>query len=189
MPNITKKMRFDIFKRDSFTCQYCGRTPPVIILEVDHVIAKINGGDNEQSNLITSCFDCNRGKSSDPLDQIPKSLNELIIEKQRKTEQVRQYNRFLKAERKFIESQIEEVGFYWFDKFKKRKHQFVFGPARTPTIRTFLSKLPLQKILEAIDITFGRVLVIGDEDFRAFKYFCGVCWNMIKRDSNGQSSN
>ena len=34
---MSKKMRFDVFKRDGFQCQYCGSTPPSVVLEVDHI--------------------------------------------------------------------------------------------------------------------------------------------------------
>lgn len=61
--NLSKKTRFEVFKRDSFTCQYCGRSVPDVILEVDHIKPVCKGGDNEMINLITSCRDCNRGKS------------------------------------------------------------------------------------------------------------------------------
>ena len=61
--NITKKVRFEVFKRDSFKCQYCGKSAPDVVLEVDHIIPVAKGGDNDISNLITACFDCNRGKS------------------------------------------------------------------------------------------------------------------------------
>ncbi len=30
---LSKKMRFDVFKRDGFQCQYCGAMPPNIVLE------------------------------------------------------------------------------------------------------------------------------------------------------------
>ena len=66
--SISKKIRFEIFKRDSFTCQYCGESAPKVILEVDHIKPVINGGTNDILNLITSCFDCNRGKSKRELD-------------------------------------------------------------------------------------------------------------------------
>ena len=60
--NLSKSVRFEVFKRDSFKCQYCGKSAPDVVLEVDHIIPVAKGGDNDLSNLITACFDCNRGK-------------------------------------------------------------------------------------------------------------------------------
>lgn len=59
---LTKKIRFEVFKRDGFTCQYCGDSAPKVVLNVDHIIPVSAGGDNNMMNLITSCFDCNQGK-------------------------------------------------------------------------------------------------------------------------------
>jgi len=59
---LSKKLRFEVFKRDSFTCQYCGRKAPDIILEVDHIQPVAKDGKDTITNLITSCFECNRGK-------------------------------------------------------------------------------------------------------------------------------
>lgn len=61
---LTRKQRFEILRRDNFTCQYCGRKPPEVTLEVDHKVSVYNGGSNHPSNLITSCLDCNRGKGA-----------------------------------------------------------------------------------------------------------------------------
>ena len=66
---ISKKTRFDVFKRDSFTCQYCGKSAPDVVLEVDHINPVSKGGDNDISNLITACFDCNRGKRDKKLTE------------------------------------------------------------------------------------------------------------------------
>ena len=60
--SISKKTRFEVFKRDHFTCQYCGSIAPNVVLEVDHIHPVAEGGKNIMSNLITSCFECNRGK-------------------------------------------------------------------------------------------------------------------------------
>jgi hypothetical protein len=60
---ISKKLRFEVFKRDSFKCQYCGRVAPDVILNVDHIDPVASEGSNDILNLITSCFDCNAGKS------------------------------------------------------------------------------------------------------------------------------
>jgi hypothetical protein len=61
-PPITKKLRFQILERDCFTCQYCGRRAPDVALEVDHRIPVASGGNNDPSNLVTACWDCNSGK-------------------------------------------------------------------------------------------------------------------------------
>jgi len=65
--SITNKQRFEILRRDAFTCQYCGKTGPTARLEVDHIEPESKGGTDEEGNLITSCFDCNRGKSDSPI--------------------------------------------------------------------------------------------------------------------------
>lgn len=67
--SISKRVRFDVFKRDSFKCQYCGKSAPDVILELDHIKPVAAGGDNNVTNLITSCFDCNRGKADKTLSE------------------------------------------------------------------------------------------------------------------------
>ena len=60
---IQKKKRFEVFKRDGFQCAYCGRTHRAVGLECDHIEPKSKGGSDDINNLITACFDCNRGKT------------------------------------------------------------------------------------------------------------------------------
>lgn len=54
--------RWKVLVRDNFTCQYCGAKAPEVHLEVDHLIPKSKGGSDTIDNLITSCWECNRGK-------------------------------------------------------------------------------------------------------------------------------
>lgn len=53
--------RFDIFKRDNFTCAYCGKSSvkDKIELHIDHIFPKSKGGSNHYYNVITSCKKCN----------------------------------------------------------------------------------------------------------------------------------
>lgn len=62
--NIAQGTRFDIFNRDNFICTYCGRSPPDVQLEIDHILPISQGGSNNIDNLTTSCMECNRGKSA-----------------------------------------------------------------------------------------------------------------------------
>lgn len=64
---LSKRMRFEVLKRDSFTCQYCARKAPEVVLHVDHIHPVAKGGRNSLLNLVTSCADCNSGKGAIPL--------------------------------------------------------------------------------------------------------------------------
>ena len=56
------KLRWQILDRDKYTCQYCGQAAPDAKLEVDHKVALVDGGMDDPTNLITSCWACNQGK-------------------------------------------------------------------------------------------------------------------------------
>jgi hypothetical protein len=69
------KLRFEILERDNFTCQYCGRSPRFnkdVVLEMDHKYPASKGGEWSKENIITSCRDCNGGKSDILLKEISK---------------------------------------------------------------------------------------------------------------------
>jgi hypothetical protein len=65
---LSKRLRFEIFKRDNFRCKYCGSSPTVRPLHVDHVVPVVEGGTDDPENLVTSCEPCNLGKAAVPLD-------------------------------------------------------------------------------------------------------------------------
>jgi 5-methylcytosine-specific restriction endonuclease McrA len=56
-----KITRRAVFARDSWTCQYCGRTSH---LTVDHVVPRSRGGTSIWENIVTSCAPCNRRKGN-----------------------------------------------------------------------------------------------------------------------------
>lgn len=61
---ISRRLRFEILRRDGHTCRYCGAMAPDVPMTVDHVIPVTLGGSDEPANLVTACQDCNAGKSS-----------------------------------------------------------------------------------------------------------------------------
>lgn len=59
---ISKRIRYEVMKRDSHTCRYCRSTENP--LTIDHVIPIALGGSDKPDNLVAACRDCNAGKSS-----------------------------------------------------------------------------------------------------------------------------
>lgn len=66
--DVSSAVRFAVLQRDGFRCRYCGRKPPDIQLQCDHIIPIAKGGSNDQSNLAAACEDCNFGKSDSILE-------------------------------------------------------------------------------------------------------------------------
>lgn len=61
---ISKRLRFEVLRRDNHACRYCGACAPDVILTVDHVLPTALGGGDEPGNLATACKDCNAGKAA-----------------------------------------------------------------------------------------------------------------------------
>lgn len=74
---LSKRVRFEVFKRDKFTCQYCGKSAPDVVLVIDHIDPVAKGGTNDLLNLITSCDPCNAGKGARTL------ADDSVVSKQR----------------------------------------------------------------------------------------------------------
>ena len=61
------RLRFQVLKRDNFSCVKCGESPAKdqkVILHIDHIKPWSRGGETEISNLQTLCQNCNLGKSN-----------------------------------------------------------------------------------------------------------------------------
>ncbi|MFP6673679.1 MAG: HNH endonuclease [Pirellulaceae bacterium] len=56
--------RRNLYKRDKFTCQYCGAQPGPAELTVDHVIPRSKGGETSWENCVLACVDCNSHKAN-----------------------------------------------------------------------------------------------------------------------------
>jgi len=65
---VSRRLRYEILRRDGHTCRYCGGKAPDVALTVDHVVPVSLGGTDEPVNLVAACADCNGGKSSVPAD-------------------------------------------------------------------------------------------------------------------------
>jgi len=173
---LSKKLRFDVFKRDGFECVYCGATPPGVLLHVDHVVPVAAGGGNEIDNLVTACQPCNLGKSATPLSVVPKSLKEKAADAQELEDQVQGYQSVLAAMRERVEEQAWQVAYVFNDVFSPGCA--TFGRDWFMSIKRFVERLGLHETLVAMEIATTKK---GHSKTQCFKYFCGICWSKIKQ--------
>lgn len=175
---LSKTTRFEVFKRDRFTCQYCGAVPPSVVLEVDHIDPVSGGGGDEEGNLITACFDCNRGKAARSLTVAPESLSDRAARVAEAEEQLAGYREIMRQVEARKEADVWEVVAALFGTTETTH-------ARFESIKRFLERLPLHEVVEAGGIARGAKPY---SDPQRFKYFCGVCWRKIERaESDGQN--
>ena len=53
--------RLEVFNRDRYTCQYCGKETRQLTL--DHVIPRYRNGQHTWENVVSACVSCNRRKA------------------------------------------------------------------------------------------------------------------------------
>lgn len=170
---ISTRTRFEVFKRDGFVCQYCGSHPPLIILHVDHIIPVSKGGKNDMDNFITSCSDCNLGKSNVSLKDIPKSLKEKSVEIAEKEAQVKGYYDIIEAKRQRVYEQSWQIAVVLDPDAENG-----FDKSWRKSIERFIEQLGYHEVLDAMEIASSKIR----NNHYAFKYFCGICWNKIKQE-------
>jgi 5-methylcytosine-specific restriction endonuclease McrA len=56
--------RRNLYKRDDYTCQYCGIKPGTKELTIDHVVPSSRGGKSSWKNCVLACVDCNSKKAN-----------------------------------------------------------------------------------------------------------------------------
>jgi CRISPR/Cas system Type II protein with McrA/HNH and RuvC-like nuclease domain len=169
----SKRLRFEVFKRDNFTCQYCSAKPPKVPLEIDHIVPVSKNGMTTIDNLVTACFDCNRGKSNVELNSIPESLSERMERRNLAQLQYAEYKKILKKEKMLINADILAVEEIYSSNFE----DYVFTERFKITVKNFIKQLGVEETQEAME---KACLKIYRNENQALKYFCGICWNKIK---------
>lgn len=183
--NIPNKLRFEVFKRDSFTCQYCGQSAPNVVLEVDHLLPVSKGGDNDILNLITSCWACNNGKSNILL------TDNTMLEKQKA--QLDELN----EKRLQLEMMIEwrESLNNLDDDIAQKIADYFGGQANCDVNETGLKKIKqwtkkftYQQILEAVELSVNQYVKKGtnDETNKAFDMVPRICAAKKRQTETGE---
>lgn len=171
--SISKKTRFEVFKRDGFKCQYCGAHPPSVLLHVDHIRPVADGGGNDDENLVTACEPCNLGKGARLLSVVPETLAEKASAVAEREEQLRGYQDILEAKRERIDTELWRVA------NEISPGSSVDGIQRDfcASIRRFNELLGVHECLEAAEIARAKYSYGGK---KAFLYFFGICWNKAR---------
>ncbi len=177
---ISKKLRFEVFKRDSFKCQYCGATAPEVILHVDHMKPVSKGGSNDLTNLITSCAACNLGKRARKLDDntaISKSRAQME-ELQQRREQLEMMMEWQESLRDLKQDVISRLCDYWHE----------LAPGYVPNdngknnLKKWLRNFSVEEIMAAMSISAEAYIEYKDDGSvtsesweKAFAKIPGIC--------------
>lgn len=114
-----KRLRFEIFKRDGFTCQYCGQQPPDVVLQLDHIQPVSKGGENDPMNLVTACQDCNSGKADKELGSVIRRPDADLewLATQQEIAELRRYQQSKRERDKLVDEVVTLLrrtwGYYW----------------------------------------------------------------------------
>lgn len=175
---LSKKTRFEVFKRDGFKCMYCGAHPPGALLEVDHINPVANGGGNDMDNLITSCEACNRGKAARLLSQVPEALADKAKAIAEREEQIAGYESVMAVKRRRLELEA------WSLMNMMRAEQDSAPRDWFNSMRMFIDRLGFSEVHDAVEIAMARCPY---PEQKTWRYFCGICWNKL-RDLEGANA-
>jgi len=178
---LSKKTRFEIFKRDSFTCQYCGKSAPDVILHVDHIMPISKGGDDDITNLITSCESCNQGKKDILLD------DDAVIAKRKKQlddlqERREQIEMMYEWQIGLSDLENEQVGVVC-RLFAELIPEYSINDNGRESIKKIVNKYGLSEVLESLRISVRQYLILengkatGESVSKVYEYVEKICKN------------
>lgn len=175
---LSKRLRFEVMRRDSHTCRYCGRSAPDVKLTVDHVTPEALGGGSEPGNLVTACADCNSGKSATPPDAP-------LVDDVRQ-DALRWSQAIAVAAERMLTDRDRRTESY--DDFESSWNEWAYGPegdkknAPMPatwreSIDSFMAAgLPMPVLQDCIRKAMSnKKIKIVD----VFRYMCGIAWSRV----------
>ena len=173
---VSKRLRHEVLRRDNFTCRDCGRKPPGVEVEVDHVIPKALGGTDDPTNLATRCSDCNKGKSST-------SPNAPMVADV--AEDALRWSRAMAAAADQMLADLTGRSARH-GQFSEKWEAWTHGTQRLPvpmdanwqhSVDSLLAAgLPMPVLLNCVEIAMSMRKVKPENIFR---YMCGIAWNKV----------
>jgi hypothetical protein len=175
---VSKRLRYEILRRDSNTCRYCGAKAPDVPLRVDHVTPVALGGSDDPTNLVTACHDCNAGKSSVPADAaVVADVEQGALRWAAAMQQAA--DNLLDQETPELEYRgafLAEWNRWGRGKGKDRKAIELPGDWKASVERFRIASLPMWMWADMVDASMGNEKVL---EVNKFKYCCGIAWNRV----------
>lgn len=166
---LSKRIRYEILRRDNHSCRYCGAAAPEAKLTVDHVTPVALGGTNEPSNLVAACRDCNAGKSSTPPDAA--LVEDVRQDALRHAELVRGAYEVLVQRMGDRDAYIEE----WAEAYT---YQPLPDNWRDSIGRWFEMGVPIELVVDAAERACRNPRTFSGDG--RFKYMCAIVWNQVR---------
>lgn len=174
---VSKRLRYEILRRDSHTCRYCGASASDAPLRVDHVTPVALGGTDEPSNLVTSCEPCNSGKSSaSPDAALVADVSDDALRWADAMKQAAENLREQEAPKlEYRDAFLAEWNRWHVGKDEAKK---VALPAdwKLSIERFRVAGIPAWMWADIVDIGMANQKVKPEN---TFKYCCGVAWNRV----------
>jgi hypothetical protein len=169
---VSKRIRFEVLRRDGHACRYCGGKAPDVRLTVDHVMPVALGGSDDPTNLVAACVDCNAGKASVAPDA--------PIVADVADDQLRWARAMEAAAANLLGEQRRkrEVIAAWLEEWEKWSEiDYLPVDFHDSVWRFHCAGLPLEVLTEnAFRATGARHVSLRNQ----FRYFCGICNNQIR---------
>lgn len=175
---IPKSVRFEVFKRDKFTCQYCGAAAPNVILEVDHIKPVSKGGKNDVLNFVTACRDCNRGKTNRDLsdDSVVMIQKRRLDDMQERREQLAMMLEWKESLEEEMEIEIAAI-----NKLYMKNTDWHMSEVGEKDIRKLIRRFGFDEVYTAVEISIDRYYTGSERSWRfAFEKVGGICYNRKK---------
>ena len=167
---VTKRTRFEVLRRDNYTCRYCRSAENP--LRIDHVTPVALGGTDEPTNLVAACQDCNAGKASTSLDA--EQVADIQHDAVRWSAAMQQAAAEASAH---AESLPRDVA--WFRNAYKDATFSSPDDGWQQSIHRFMDNGLTKELIERAVISAAwRMKQLPPED--RFRYFCGCCWSRVR---------
>lgn len=174
--SVSRRLRFEVLRRDNHACRYCGASSPEVKLTIDHVVPVALGGRDDPANLVTACATCNAGKTSMAPGQ---ALVDDVAQDAVRWARAQRHalDEFL-CERDLIETELVQFVECW-NIWQINTRSIPLPTGWQSSVRAWLSVgFTVDDWPDLIAKSMQNTKIVNGEKWR---YFCGVMWRTIDR--------